>query len=181
MRDGDVVTSVNAVAIKSARELLDALRKIEIGAQAEIGAKRGTEPISLNGAIEAATDLAELSLRRGSRLLVQRLPEDSPLAESGLRDGDVVTAIDGVAIKTREDWRAAVAKIREGQAVKISVDRGGSEETIRHTASQAVVVSFSLALDPAATPLELEIRNAIIHGPPLPAAATESRPMRKAG
>jgi predicted metalloprotease with PDZ domain len=182
LRDGDVVTSVNSVAITSARDLVDTLRNIEIGAQAAIGGKRGTEPISLNGAMEAATDLAEVSFRRGNRLLVQRLTDDSPLAESGLRDGDVVTAIDGVAVKTREDWRAAVAKIREGQKVKISVDRGGSEEMINHTATQAVVVSFSLAPDPAATPLELEIRNAIIHGPPEPAAAaSETRPVRKAG
>jgi predicted metalloprotease with PDZ domain len=181
MRDGDVVTSVNGAAVKSSRELLDILRKVEIGAPVEVAVKRGSEAVALKGAIEAATDVGEVSFRRGNRLLVQRLLEDSPLAESGLRDGDVVIGLDGVAVKTREEWRAAANKLREGQKVRITVDRGGGEHVVEHTATQAVVVTFSLTADPAATPLELEIRKGIIHGRQTSSAASETRPARKAG
>jgi predicted metalloprotease with PDZ domain len=183
LRDDDTVTAVNGAAVKTGRELLEALRTIDVGAPIELGVTRDGKPVPLKGRIEASLDVADLLGRgRGERLVVSRVAEDSELAASGFKNGDVVTGLNGVALKTREEWRAAVAKLRDQELVKVTVERGGAEHLIEHRAGPAVTVSFTLKPDPAATPLELAIRRGIIHGDAPPAeAAAESRPVRKAG
>lgn len=181
LRDQDLVTAVNGANVKTGRDLLEALRRLEVGSPLEIGLKRGNDPMSLKGAVEAATDVADLFGRRGggNRLTVSRVDEDSDLARSGLQNGDIVKAVNGAPITTRDEYRAAVAKVRDGEIVKISVERGGAERVIEHKAAQSVTTSFELRPDPSASPLELEIRRSLIHGAAIEAAA--SKPARRAG
>jgi hypothetical protein len=108
---------------------------------------------------------------------------------SGLMNGDTVTALDGTPVKSREEFRAAVAKIKDGDLVKISLERDGKERIVEHKAAPSIAVTFTLKPDPAATPLEIAIRRGIVSGETAPPAAppaaesraVESRPMRKAG
>jgi predicted metalloprotease with PDZ domain len=180
LRDEDVITSINGESVKTSRELLDALRKLEVGNPIEVGVKRGSETKSLKGAVEAAVDVADIVGRRGGGVLaITRIPDDSELARSGFENGDVVKAVNGTEVASREAYRAAIAKVRDGEVVKIAIERKGAKQVIEHKAAQAVTTTFELRPDPAATPIELEIRRSLILGNAVPAAA--SRPVRKAG
>jgi predicted metalloprotease with PDZ domain len=180
LRSDDVVLALNGAPVKTGRELLDALRKLEVGQSLAIKARRGTSESSFEGKVEAATDVSEMIGRRGgARAVVRMLAEDSALARSGLLNGDLVKAVDGRAVGTRDEFRAACASVKEGDLVKITVERGGAEQVIEHRATASVSQSFELEPDPAATPLELEIRRSLILGR-RPAVA-ETKPARKAG
>ncbi len=56
-------------------------------------------------------------------VLVSSVTEDSPAARAGLRAGDVVTAVGGVAVKTVSDLARAIRSVPEGQEVEISLVR----------------------------------------------------------
>jgi predicted metalloprotease with PDZ domain len=180
LRDDDVITALNGKAVKVGRDLLEALRKLAVGDPMEIELRRARQPMTVKGKVEAATDVVDLLGRRGTRLVVPRLAQDSELAGSGFVAGDLVKSVNGTAVATREEFRAAASRIKDGEVVKIAVERGGAERVIEHRAVQAVTVSFELEPDPSASPLELAIRRALILGDST-ARGVESRPIRRAG
>jgi predicted metalloprotease with PDZ domain len=190
LRSGDVVTAVNGTETPTARKLLELLRAAEVGVPIEVSAKRGGETVALKGTIDAVTDVAELSIRRGGpdACTVGRLPDDSPLALAGLRSGDVVKGLNGAEVKSRDEFRALAARIKDGDGVKIAVERGQEKLVIEHRAAQSVLSTFELKPDPAATPRQLAVRRALVSPARAGASsateavpAAESRPARKAG
>jgi S1-C subfamily serine protease len=50
----------------------------------------------------------------------------SPAAEAGLRQGDLITALDGAAIVSTEELVAAIADRESGEKVTLKVDRGSA-------------------------------------------------------
>ncbi len=66
-------------------------------------------------------------------LIVEVMP-DSPAARSGLKKGDIVTALDGAVPEHAEpeksilDFEAMAGKLRVGQTVKLSILSGGAEK-----------------------------------------------------
>ncbi len=62
-------------------------------------------------------------------IVVKVLP-NTPAAKSGIRRGDVITAIDGQPIKAAEELQRAVESSRLGQALKIEVKRSNQTQTI---------------------------------------------------
>ncbi len=60
-------------------------------------------------------------------VLVVRVVPNSPAAQGGLRQGDVITAVKGTEIETAEQLQKAVEQSQVGQPLSISVRRG--EET----------------------------------------------------
>ena len=75
-----------------------------------------------SGAVELSTTVARVSPEISEGVA-------SPAAEAGLRSGDTLTAIDGVAIS---DWDQAVEVImtRPGKSVVIDVVRGGERRSV---------------------------------------------------
>jgi S1-C subfamily serine protease len=59
-----------------------------------------------------------------------------PAAEAGLQAGDVVTKVDGADVHTPDDVAAAISDNKPGDKVEVTVNRGGSEETIEVTLGQ---------------------------------------------
>jgi putative serine protease PepD len=57
----------------------------------------------------------------------------TPAADAGLRTGDVVTAIDGRKVASADELRTAIDAQQPGDGVKLTVERGGSTETITVT------------------------------------------------
>jgi S1-C subfamily serine protease len=62
-------------------------------------------------------------------IVVKVLP-NTPAAKSGIRRGDVITAIDGQPIRAAEELQRVVESSRLGQALKIEVQRSNQTQTI---------------------------------------------------
>lgn len=62
-------------------------------------------------------------------LVVQVLP-DTPAAVGGLRNGDVITAIDDQPVSTAEQLQRLVERSQVGQTLKIQVQRGGGTQVL---------------------------------------------------
>ncbi|TAG33556.1 MAG: Do family serine endopeptidase [Verrucomicrobia bacterium] len=81
---------------------------------------------------ELRPDVAEaLGLKREqSGVIVTNLPKDSPAAKAGIERSDVITMIDGRAVKSPQELRNAVAAKAPGSSVEIQLLREGKERTL---------------------------------------------------
>jgi membrane-associated protease RseP (regulator of RpoE activity) len=81
----------------------------------------------------------QYGLSRSSGALVVTLDSTAPGPQAGIRQGDVITGIDGTAITKSEDAVALVRAKKAGDSVSITIDRNGQTLTIQVTlASRAV-------------------------------------------
>ncbi|HYK03996.1 MAG TPA: trypsin-like peptidase domain-containing protein [Thermoanaerobaculia bacterium] len=70
----------------------------------------------------------DLKTQRGA--VVVRVFADSPAAAAGLKPGDVITAVGGKPVDSREAFSTATATLASGATVAVTVDRGGSTRTV---------------------------------------------------
>jgi S1-C subfamily serine protease len=82
--------------------------------------------------VQAAAIPAASSDGRGRGALVVSLDDDGPGAAAGVLVGDVLIAIDGVAITGPDELRLALYD-RAGAAVTIELVRGGARATLAAT------------------------------------------------
>jgi serine protease Do len=76
-------------------------------------------------------DMAEAQGMKGQRgAIVADLVPNGPSAHAGLQPGDVVTAINGVPVKTSPELTREVAKAHPGDMLRLDVIRGGRRMTI---------------------------------------------------
>jgi serine protease DegQ len=71
----------------------------------------------------------DLGVDRG--VLVQALPAGTPAAQAGVRQGDVIVALDGEPIATVEDLYAALRDYAPGDTARVTLVRGGDRSTVR--------------------------------------------------
>ncbi|MEQ1634378.1 MAG: PDZ domain-containing protein, partial [Planctomycetota bacterium] len=57
----------------------------------------------------------------------------SPAEAAGLRAGDVILAVDGIRVKSREALTARIRGKQEGQQIELRIDRSGVESTVTAT------------------------------------------------
>jgi serine protease Do len=74
---------------------------------------------------------ASLGIKEGA--VVSKLDRGTPADRSGIQRLDVITAVDGAAIKSSEDLVAAIAGRRAGEKVIITVWRDGKHKDIQVT------------------------------------------------
>jgi S1-C subfamily serine protease len=67
---------------------------------------------------------------------VSGVTPDGPAARAGLRDGDILTAIDGKAIGKSGDARSELANLKDGQEVTIAYARGDQKGTVKIAAQR---------------------------------------------
>jgi S1-C subfamily serine protease len=69
----------------------------------------------------------------GKFLYVVRAPEDAPAYQAGVRDGDLITAIDGKPIRFRDDLEVLEfsAALRPGKVLKLRLIRGGKPQELK--------------------------------------------------
>jgi len=114
-----------AISIDGAKPIIDQLRQNGTVTRAYlgIGGLSVTPPIT-----------AQLGLQRTDGVVVQQLVTGGPAATAGLQQGDVITAIGGVPVKEQRDLQAALTtQFKPGQAVDVTIDRGGTSQTITVT------------------------------------------------
>ena len=69
----------------------------------------------------------------GSVRIVYAPVSGSPAAQIGLREGDVISAINGEVLKSREDLVAAITSNAPGKLITVQIDRGGEQQTLEAT------------------------------------------------
>ena len=74
---------------------------------------------------------ASLNLDKARGAIVSTVMPDSPAAEAGLEQGDVILAVDGRRVRTVRDLPRLIAGIEGGKSAKLTVWRGGKEKTVR--------------------------------------------------
>jgi len=86
-----------------------------------------------------------LGLRKATGGLVAQVIPGSPAEKAGLREGDVVTAIEGHKIGSNTDLREAIGLLRVGDPVTIDLMRNGRSQRRR------AILANTLATTPATT------------------------------
>jgi Do/DeqQ family serine protease len=77
------------------------------------------------------SDLAgSLGLSGVKGALVSAVSEDSPAEKAGLKRGDVITAIDGQAVKDSNSLRNTVSRLKPGSTVALTLFRSGQERQV---------------------------------------------------
>ncbi len=72
-----------------------------------------------------------LDLSDGEGALVNRVVADSPAAEAGLQDGDVIVSFDGDRVRDAGELTDAVRAARPGDRAPVVVIRDGAKKTIK--------------------------------------------------
>jgi len=108
-----------AIAIDGARSVIDQIRSKPAGGQAWIGVTFDS--------IDSAAAAVQIGLQPDARgAAVVALFADSPASKAGLREGDVVVAIDGKAVRSAGDISKALAARKPGDSVVLDVvDQSG--------------------------------------------------------
>ena len=86
----------------------------------------GIVAVSVTPPVAFANDL---KAERG--VLVVEVDPEGPSAAAGIREGDVITAFGGVAIKNLHDFHAALWRKRPADRVDIALDRQGDAVAVR--------------------------------------------------
>ena len=66
-------------------------------------------------------------------LAINRIKKGSFFSKLGLRDGDIVQAIDNTSIRSPDDILALYKKMKSGSGVGIQINRKGQQQTINYT------------------------------------------------
>ncbi|EKE71475.1 Do family serine endopeptidase [Gallaecimonas xiamenensis] len=83
---------------------------------------------------ELTHELAKaMGYKSGQGAFVSQVLEDSAADKAGIKAGDIVTHIDGKAVKSFGELRAKVATLGEGAKVKLGLVRDGDEKTVTVT------------------------------------------------
>jgi putative serine protease PepD len=67
---------------------------------------------------------------RGAGALVDRVQPNTPAAEAGLRQGDLITAVDGSPVASADALTSTVAAQKAGTSLELTVERNGSTVTL---------------------------------------------------
>jgi S1-C subfamily serine protease len=149
---GDVITAVNGTAVKDARELAKMIGGMDPGASAKLTVWRKGEDknisLTLGGpsnshearawlGVQIQPVTAEIANSLGMKghdgaLVVEPL-EGSPAAKAGILPGDVITAVNGTAVKDASDLSKMIGGMTPGASSKLTVWRKGEEKTISLT------------------------------------------------
>ena len=75
--------------------------------------------------------LRHYKMQRHQGILIQEVDENSPADKVGIERGDIITSIDGHAIKSKLDYRNRFSTYSIGNTVKLAVLHDGHERTYR--------------------------------------------------
>lgn len=68
---------------------------------------------------------------------VYQVNNDSAAQQAGMKAGDVITAIDGIKIKSFAELRAKVGTLGSGKTIKLAITRDGKSMTLQATLKQS--------------------------------------------
>ena len=119
---GDAQNIGFSIAINAAKPIIEELRQGTTRSRPFLGVKMFTVTPSI---------AQELGIKVEAGALVADVTAGSGAEVAGLRNGDVITSIDGKEVKAAEDVTSAVSTHKPGDEIKVSYRRG--EETAEAT------------------------------------------------
>jgi serine protease Do len=76
-------------------------------------------------------DMAEaLGMKKAEGAIVDKAMPDTPAANAGLREGDVITKVNGQEIKDAGDLTRQIGMMKPGEKVQLTYFRDGAEQTV---------------------------------------------------
>ena len=72
----------------------------------------------------------QVGIRFVDGVIVSAVSPGSPAASAGLREGDIITAIDADQVKNTQALRDALARRKVGDQVQLSISRGGQQQRV---------------------------------------------------
>ena len=75
----------------------------------------------------------QFGLNKPGGALVSGLKPDAPAAKAGLRDGDVILAVNGQSVESANDLRLRISQTAPGTSVKLQVSREGKIQDVNVT------------------------------------------------
>jgi len=139
IKTGDIITSINAVVMKSASELRNSIGMLRVGDKVEIGLLRDGKPLKVTALIaersEAETanavDIAQglegaelADAPAGGGVLVRAVQDGSPASQAGIKPNDLIVGVGRTPVTNTKSFREAakganvlVLNVRRGSAV----------------------------------------------------------------
>ena len=71
------------------------------------------------------------NVKAGEGVLITGVEKDTPAAKAGLKSGDVVVEMAGKPVKESKDIHKALAELKKGDSVDITVLRHGKKQTLK--------------------------------------------------
>jgi len=99
---------------------------------------------------------SEKKLNTLNGVYVQGLSANSAAASAGLRMGDIITQINGVAVNTSSQLQEQVARFRPGDRIKVVYLRGGTTGTAEAVLRNATGTTAVVREEPASAPITYE-------------------------
>lgn len=107
-----------AVPSNIARKVVGDLKDFGTVQRAMLGISMPSEELSPTVAKKLGTD-------ETSGIYVYEVIPNGAAAKAGMKQGDVIKAINGIEVKNRPEFQGQLAKYHPGSTVKVSVSRGG--------------------------------------------------------
>ena len=140
VKAGDVITSVNGQAVKSAAELRNRIGLMRVGESVDLAVLRDGKPrhftalvqnraagggddSGASGGVHHAFEGADLADAPGGGVLVRAIEAGSPASETQLRANDVITSANRQHVTNVKELRAAA---KDQQTLVLGIRRGSS-------------------------------------------------------
>jgi len=102
--------------------------------------------------------IKQAGMKEGQGVYVQSVPTDGAAAQAGLKEGDVITKINGANVSSGMEMSAGIASFRPGEKVPVTFVRNGKENTVtvtlKSTASKIDISSAKVIGDRLGVELE---------------------------
>ncbi|WP_345233476.1 Do family serine endopeptidase [Hymenobacter saemangeumensis] len=99
---------------------------------------------------------SEKKLNTLNGVYIQGLSKSSAAAEAGLKAGDIITEINGVAVNTSSQLQEQVARFRPGDKIKVTYLRGDKASTVTTTLRNATGTTAVVREEPASATIKYE-------------------------
>jgi S1-C subfamily serine protease len=123
---GDKILKIGETPVADREELRVAMQ--ESPTKSKVVVMRGTEVLEfeIEFPIDLDAPIRKLGMRVDDDLQIQRVTRDEVAAKAGLERDDVITSVDGMAVKTKAEFSAAIGAAKGD--VKIEARRGEGDK-----------------------------------------------------
>src|SRR5258706_9847790 len=138
IKTGDIITSINAIVMKSASELRNSIGMLRVGDKVEIGLLRDGKPLKVTALIaersEAETanavDIAQglegaelADAPAGGGVLVRAVQDGSPASQAGIKPNDLIVGVGRTPVTNTKRFREAAKRVN---VMVLNVRRGSA-------------------------------------------------------
>lgn len=157
---GDIIVSVDENTITNPTALIDIISEYEPGNTVTIELLRDDEPITVDVTLDAAPPRITLRGNHGSddmlripqmldyedgKWIVEEATEGDPFYEVGLREGDVINAVNGETVDNPQKLFDVLSEAMTESTAVLTVERDG--ETLVLDVPPTIIVAMMIALN----------------------------------